>query len=145
MAEGRAGAGPNDYKKALASVAVVCSAVMAGGLGDGVMAASTTPAGSLALPAEVVEQRLQALPEWSLEQQTLVTLCEFTDFVETVAFVNQLVEPAERLGHHPDLEIAYNRLTIRLTTHDAAGLTTLDLDLAKAISALAWGHCQPIP
>lgn len=81
-------------------------------------------------------------PEWSRVDNSLVTVCYFADFVTTVDFVNNLVEPAERLGHHPDLAIAYNRLDIRLTTHDAGGITDLDLALAKEISALQEGQCQ---
>jgi 4a-hydroxytetrahydrobiopterin dehydratase len=51
-------------------------------------------------------------------------------------FVNSLVEPAEQMGHHPDLSISYNRVVITLTTHDAGGLTQKDFDLAKQISQL---------
>ncbi len=84
-------------------------------------------------------------PEWRQTDDSLITLCEFADFGATVDFVNRLVEPADQLGHHPDLAIAYNRLTIRLTTHDAGGVTDLDLDLAVIISALQSGQCQPPP
>jgi len=80
--------------------------------------------------------------EWLQTADSLVTTCQFADFVETVDFVNRLVEPSERLGHHPDLAIAYNQLTIRLTTHDAGGITDLDIALAKEISALQTGQCQ---
>jgi 4a-hydroxytetrahydrobiopterin dehydratase len=56
--------------------------------------------------------------------------------VEAIAFVNQIVEPAEAAGHHPDLEISYNKVTVSLTTHDAGGLTSKDFDLAQVISKL---------
>ncbi|MBE9139452.1 4a-hydroxytetrahydrobiopterin dehydratase [Nodosilinea sp. LEGE 07088] len=81
-------------------------------------------------------------PEWFYGDDGLVTVCQFDDFAATVEFVGQLVEPADRLGHHPDLAIAYNRLTIRLTTHDVGGVTDLDVALAKEISALQDGRCQ---
>ncbi|MEO1069292.1 MAG: 4a-hydroxytetrahydrobiopterin dehydratase [Cyanobacteria bacterium J06638_6] len=80
--------------------------------------------------------------EWLQDGHSLVTVCQFTDFAATVEFVGQLVEPADRLGHHPDLAIAYNRLTIRLTTHDAGGITGLDMALAREISALQDDQCQ---
>jgi pterin-4a-carbinolamine dehydratase len=80
--------------------------------------------------------------EWLQDDHSLVTVCQFTDFAATVEFVGQLVEPADRLGHHPDLAIAYNRLTIRLTTHDVGGITGLDVALAREISALQDGQCQ---
>jgi 4a-hydroxytetrahydrobiopterin dehydratase len=70
-------------------------------------------------------------------------VCQFTDFAAAVAFVERLVEPADRLGHHPDVAIAYNRLTIQLTTHDAGGVTSLDFALAREIAALHEGQCQP--
>ena len=53
------------------------------------------------------------------------------------AFVNALVDPAEALGHHPDIVITYNRVALTLTTHDAGGLTELDFQLAEAISQLS--------
>ncbi len=84
-----------------------------------------------------ITQRLQTLPEpWSREGQTLQYQRSFADFVEAIAFVNSLVEPAEALGHHPDITISYNRVTLRLTTHDADGLTDLDFQLAEQISQL---------
>jgi 4a-hydroxytetrahydrobiopterin dehydratase len=87
---------------------------------------------------------LEDLPEWALQDNTLVTVCQFQDFVDTINFVNQLVAPAEALAHHPDLTISYNQLTIRLTTHDAGGLTNLDFALAREISDLSAGRCQPL-
>lgn len=81
-----------------------------------------------------LEAELQTLPHWGVEEQNLVSICQFSDFVQTVAFVNRLVEPAETLGHHPDLFIAYNTLTLQLTTHDAGGITVQDLQLAAQIS-----------
>ncbi|MEL6320773.1 MAG: 4a-hydroxytetrahydrobiopterin dehydratase, partial [Cyanobacteria bacterium J06626_14] len=59
------------------------------------------------------------------------------NFVESVDFVNQLVEPSELMAHHPDVAIAYNQVTLSLTTHDAGGLTTLDFDLAEIITTVA--------
>ncbi|NJL47584.1 MAG: 4a-hydroxytetrahydrobiopterin dehydratase [Leptolyngbyaceae cyanobacterium SM2_5_2] len=87
---------------------------------------------------------LEDLPEWAQQDDTLVTVCQFRDFVDTVDFVNQIVAPAETLAHHPDLTISYNQLIIRLTTHDAGGLTDLDFALAKDISGLSAGRCQPL-
>ncbi len=60
----------------------------------------------------------------------------FPGFVEAIEFVNQLVQPAEAMGHHPDLAIAYNKVQITLTTHDAGGLTTKDFELAQIISKI---------
>lgn len=86
---------------------------------------------------------LEELPAWGHTENALITTCQFTDFGETVDFAQQLVAPADALVHHPDLAITYNRLTIRLTTHDAGGITALDVTLAHTISELAAGRCQP--
>ena len=80
---------------------------------------------------------------WLRVGDSLETVCQFADFAAAVAFVERLVEPSDRLGHHPDVAIAYNRLTLRLTTHDAGDLTSLDFALAREITALHDGQCQP--
>lgn len=60
----------------------------------------------------------------------------FADFAEAFAFMARVAAEAERLGHHPDWSNSWNRVAIDLTTHDAGGLTDLDLALAAAIDAL---------
>jgi 4a-hydroxytetrahydrobiopterin dehydratase len=83
-----------------------------------------------------VSARLQQLPGWIVRDQQLVCTYQFSDFVEAIAFVNRVVDPAEAAGHHPDLLISYNRVTVNLATHDAGGLTELDFALAEAIAQL---------
>ncbi|AFZ21123.1 4a-hydroxytetrahydrobiopterin dehydratase [Allocoleopsis franciscana] len=83
-----------------------------------------------------IQERAKPLEGWIVEGKTLRLTRKFKDFVEAIAFVNQLVEPAEAAGHHPDLEISYNQITITLTTHDAGGLTSKDFELAQVISRL---------
>ncbi|MEM8673375.1 MAG: 4a-hydroxytetrahydrobiopterin dehydratase [Cyanobacteria bacterium P01_G01_bin.67] len=83
-----------------------------------------------------IDQKIQAIPQWQQEQQTITRTFKFKNFVEAITFVNQLVEPAEAAGHHPDLAISYNKVTVSLTTHDAGGLTQMDFDLAQTISVL---------
>ena len=83
-----------------------------------------------------ISQRLQALPNWTRDGKTIKYTREFKNFVESVSFVNCLIAPSEKAGHHPDIFIAYNRVTISLTTHDAGGLTKQDFDLAETISKL---------
>lgn len=80
--------------------------------------------------------KLSRLTGWILEDKTIKTTRKFKDFVAAVDFVNRLVEPAEAAGHHPDIAISYNRVTISLTTHDAGGLTEKDFALAEALSNL---------
>lgn len=83
-----------------------------------------------------ISQRLQALPKWTRDGKIIKYTHEFKNFVQAVSFVNCLISPSEKAGHHPDLAIAYNRVTISLTTHDAGGLTSQDFELAKTISKL---------
>ncbi|APB34579.1 pterin-4-alpha-carbinolamine dehydratase [Gloeomargarita lithophora Alchichica-D10] len=88
------------------------------------------------LPVPTVDQALAGLPRWQRQGQVLTLTATFPDFVQAMAFVNRLVAPAERLGHHPEIKINYNRVTLVLTTHDAGGLTQLDVDLAQVIQGL---------
>ncbi|MBF2097462.1 MAG: 4a-hydroxytetrahydrobiopterin dehydratase [Gloeomargaritaceae cyanobacterium C42_A2020_066] len=88
------------------------------------------------LTPEDITQRVAHLPEWRLEGQTLRRDYRFADFMAAIAFVNRVVEPAEAAGHHPDITISYNRVTLILTTHDAGGLTAKDFDLATVLNSL---------
>lgn len=88
------------------------------------------------LSAAEIRVRMQELPDWTTDGESLLYTGTFDDFMDAIAFVNSLVEPAERLGHHPDITINYNQVSLELTTHDAQGLTELDFQLAKIISQL---------
>ncbi len=84
-----------------------------------------------------ISHKLQQLPGWTQENNKLVKTFEFKDFVAAVDFVNKLVKPAESAGHHPNIAINYNKVTISLTTHDAGGITERDFTLAETISQIA--------
>jgi 4a-hydroxytetrahydrobiopterin dehydratase len=84
-----------------------------------------------------ISRQLTTLPGWRLENGRLEKTFQFANFVAAIAFVELLVAPAEAIGHHPDITIRYNRVTVSLTTHDVGGLSTLDFDLARKISVLA--------
>jgi 4a-hydroxytetrahydrobiopterin dehydratase len=109
--------------------------------------AQSTPANPklrLLRPTEVTQQ-LRSLPGWKVASQQLVCNIKFRDFVESVAFVDRLVAPAEQAAHHPDLAIAYNQVTVSLSTHDVGGLTQQDFDLARTISKLpSFPGCQGV-
>lgn len=83
-----------------------------------------------------IQERISRLSGWQLVGKTIQSIRVFQDFVTAIQFVNQLVEPAEAAGHHPDLSISYNKVTIQLTSHDAGGLTDKDFALAEQISKL---------
>ncbi|NEP01845.1 MAG: 4a-hydroxytetrahydrobiopterin dehydratase [Symploca sp. SIO2E9] len=88
------------------------------------------------LSSTEIQERAKKLEGWSVEGKKLELTFKFPGFVEAIAFVNQMVEPAEAIQHHPDLAISYNKVTVSLTTHDAGGLTAKDFDLAQTISKL---------
>ena len=94
-------------------------------------------ANSMALTQTQVEEKLQTLPDWTTDGETISRTFKFKDFIGSIDFVNKLVEPSEAAGHHPDITISYNKVIINLTTHDAGGITQKDFDLAKIISQLA--------
>ncbi|MBM3885379.1 MAG: 4a-hydroxytetrahydrobiopterin dehydratase [Gemmatimonadetes bacterium] len=83
-----------------------------------------------------LEARLIALPAWRRTGNTITRTITFAGFPEAVAFVTRLVEPAEAMQHHPDIDVRYNRVVITLSTHDAGGLTASDVTLAARIDAL---------
>ncbi len=88
------------------------------------------------LTTEQVSKLLATLPDWSLEQGKLHREVVFGDFSEAFAFMTRVALAAEKMNHHPEWCNVWNRVDIRLTTHDAGGLTALDFDLADRISAL---------
>jgi 4a-hydroxytetrahydrobiopterin dehydratase len=61
----------------------------------------------------------------------------FPGFGTAIAFVNRIAELATAAGHHPDLEIHYNRVVVSLSTHDAGGVTQRDVSLAAEIDRAA--------
>lgn len=79
----------------------------------------------------------QSRVDWRMDETSLQTQWEFKDFAQAMAFMNAVAEVAERMNHHPEWTNVYNRVNVRLTTHDAGGLTQLDFDLAQAMDALA--------
>jgi 4a-hydroxytetrahydrobiopterin dehydratase len=89
------------------------------------------------LSAEEARQSLTKLSGWQIEGGQIVKTFQFKDFVAALHFVNRVGEAAEQAGHHPDIDIRYNRVLLSLSTHDAGGLTTKDFDLAARADQLA--------
>jgi 4a-hydroxytetrahydrobiopterin dehydratase len=85
---------------------------------------------------EEIDRRLAELPGWAREGEAISKKFERGDFVGSAEFVARLVEPAEELGHHPDLEISWSTVTVRISTHSEGGLTAADFELARRIEAL---------
>lgn len=89
------------------------------------------------LGEEQIAAALGDLPEWQLEGDSLVRTWRFADFVRAVEFVEEVAQAAEDMQHHPDIDIRYNKVTLRLSTHSAGGLTTNDVGLATRLDGLA--------
>lgn len=88
------------------------------------------------LDQDDLEAALKKHPDWELEGNSLTRVIEFEEFMEGIDFVNDLAEIADEAQHHPDILIQYNKVTLTLTTHDAGGVTGLDLELAQRIDNL---------
>ena len=86
-------------------------------------------------PADI-EERLQSLPDWALDQGKLYRHFAFSNFIEAFGFMSQVALLAETLNHHPEWSNVYNRVEVYLTTHDAGGITDLDFELAQRIESL---------
>jgi len=89
------------------------------------------------LDEDGIRSGLEELEGWERSGEAIRKQFKLDDFVGSIDFVNRLVAPAEEMGHHPDLEIAWNRVTVTLSTHSEGGLTEADFELAGRIDALA--------
>ncbi len=92
---------------------------------------------SPALTPEQLKAALIGLEGWALDDGKLLKVYELKDFKAALAFINQVGAVAEGLNHHPEIHNSWNRVTLRLCTHDAGGrLTEKDLTLARAIQSI---------
>ncbi|HEU4736256.1 MAG TPA: 4a-hydroxytetrahydrobiopterin dehydratase [Solirubrobacterales bacterium] len=89
------------------------------------------------LSDEQIEARLAELSGWQQREAAISKQFECGDFVGSVRFVQSLVEPAEAMGHHPDLEISWDTVTVTISTHSEGGLTAADFELAGKVDALS--------
>ncbi|MEX2221591.1 MAG: 4a-hydroxytetrahydrobiopterin dehydratase [Candidatus Rokuibacteriota bacterium] len=84
-----------------------------------------------------IDQRLAALPGWTVKDGKLHRELTFADFAQAFAFMTDVAREADALDHHPEWFNVYNRVVIDLATHDAGGITTLDFELARRAEDLA--------
>ncbi|MEH6682068.1 MAG: 4a-hydroxytetrahydrobiopterin dehydratase [Sediminicola sp.] len=82
--------------------------------------------------AEITE-RMEKLEGWDYDDNAIQTTIEFKDFKETFSIMTRIAFECESQNHHPDWTNVYNTLTIRLSTHDADGVTDKDFKLAASI------------
>lgn len=88
-----------------------------------------------------IRRALGSLPGWSRKGEALNKTYSFARFADGIRFVQQVAEVADKMNHHPDIDIRYTNIAFSLSTHDAGGITQRDLDLATAIEkAAGFGH-----
>ena len=87
------------------------------------------------IKADEAKIRLKKVPEWELEKKHIERTFEFDDFTDAIDFVNAVAEVAEEEEHHPDIDIRYTNVTLRLVTHDSGGITAKDVELAREVEA----------
>ena len=93
---------------------------------------------SAALTPSQIREALRSLDGWVIEQGKLLKVFKLKDFKSALAFINQVGAVAEELNHHPEIHNNWNRVTLRLCTHDAGDLVTeKDLTLARALESLS--------
>jgi 4a-hydroxytetrahydrobiopterin dehydratase len=88
------------------------------------------------LNAQDIKAWLKKLPEWELEKKHIERLFEFDEFVQAIDFINSVAEIAEDEEHHPEIDIRYNKVLLKLSTHSEGGLTDRDFEVAEKIDNL---------
>ena len=86
-----------------------------------------------------IQNALSLLEGWKMEKDGIVKSFVFESFKAALASMNRIGEVAEEINHHPEWFNVYNKLDIRLSTHNIGGITQLDIDLAKAIEEIVKG------
>lgn len=88
-----------------------------------------------------ISEKLATVTSWEIDagETALTKHFRFSDFSEAFGFMARAALVAEKLDHHPEWKNVYRSVDVRLTTHDAGGLTGLDFDLAIAMDRIA-GH-----
>jgi 4a-hydroxytetrahydrobiopterin dehydratase len=92
------------------------------------------------LSDDAVADALSGLPGWERDGDAIVRTVKLPTFPAAIATVDDVADAAEKAQHHPDIDIRYNTLTFRLSTHSEGGLTAKDPDLAGKISAAVDAH-----
>jgi len=89
------------------------------------------------LDEQEVTAALERLPKWSLQNEKLHREYKFSDFAHAFGFMATAAVLIEKRNHHPEWSNVYNRVTVDLTTHDAGGITSNDIELADVLEQIA--------
>lgn len=88
------------------------------------------------LSQEEIDEELKNLPGWSVVNEKLHKEIEFESFNAAFGFMTRAAMEIEKMNHHPEWFNVYNRLVIDLMTHDAGGITSNDINLARILNSL---------
>ena len=88
------------------------------------------------LSQEEIEKELKNLPGWSVVNDKLHREIQFDSFNQAFGFMTMAAMEIEKMNHHPEWFNVYNKLVIELTTHDAGGITSNDINLARILNSL---------
>ena len=84
-----------------------------------------------ALTTKQISLHSKAVPNWSKRARTIFRTFTFEGFLKSIDFVNRIARKAQKINHHPDIDIRFNKVTLTLTTHDEGGITKKDFSLAR--------------
>lgn len=84
-----------------------------------------------AMKPKDVQLQLKSVPKWTKRAQTLIRTYQFKEFMDGLQFVTRVAKRAEKSQHHPDIDIRFNKVTVKLTTHDEGGITEKDFSMAR--------------
>ena len=84
-----------------------------------------------ALTSKQIRLHLKAVSNWSKRTQTIFRTFKFEGFLKSIDFVNRIARRAQKINHHPDIDICFDKVTLTLTTHDEGGITEKDFSLAR--------------
>jgi len=100
----------------------------------------------VAFTAPQLLNKLTALPQWRLHGDgpsvAIERVFAFDSYLATIAFANAVAYLSERIDHHPDMLLQYQRCTVRWRTHQPSGITVLDIEAAQQVDTLFGGNAD---
>jgi 4a-hydroxytetrahydrobiopterin dehydratase len=84
-----------------------------------------------ALNTKQIKLHLKTIPDWSQRALAIHRIFKFDGFLNSIAFVNRIAKQAQKINHHPDIDVHFDKVKLTLTTHDEGGITRKDFTLAK--------------
>src|ERR1035437_3176988 len=96
-----------------------------------------------AITTKQVSQHLKAVPNWSKRAQTIHRTFKFAGFLKSIDFVNRIAKRAQRLNHHPDIDIRFEKVSLMLTSHEGGGITEKVFPLARQCDGVSAKFFEP--